>query len=274
MQDWATRHKKLIIPEAAYWLAAERIEATREFINKHGALLRLCRLLLAPPPGPHWRVVAILGFFHSNRGDYLMPISRFTVAYLQKKLQACNLQRALVITMTLIPIYVIAATTWPFVVANFFPGRTFSEDADLDYLGAKTIPRMVMNVSVQNIKKGDTIRMIYADGVYDFEVLSRCPAVAPCPLANPIKVDTPTSPALPTNYRRAVARQEAMEARQQIYCSGGVFGQFITISVPTGYWSTIIETATPEGQVFTGTYLEGAPLTYTVSVPSLPPRCR
>ena len=39
VQDWATRHKKLSIPEADYWLAAERIETTREFINKHGALL-------------------------------------------------------------------------------------------------------------------------------------------------------------------------------------------------------------------------------------------
>ena len=98
--------------------------------------------------------------------------------------------------MMLIASAVIAAsTTWgPFLIAAIYPTiRSAAQDSETNYLGASNIARAVMNISVQNIKKGDFIRVVYPDGkIYDFKTTIRCAYAASvaCLLEEPIEMTT------------------------------------------------------------------------------------
>lgn len=125
----------------------------------------------------------------------------------------------------------LAATLYPFIIATYFPGVTFQIDSMESYRYASTVPRLVMQTSVQRIKKGDIVRVTYADGaIYDYETTSQCSYVASisCALMNPELKTSPAAPAKPSQNQLAEAR---MFARDSCSKSG------IWVDIPTGYWS-------------------------------------
>lgn len=129
---------------------------------------------------------------------------------------------------------VVFAKTWgPFYIDKYFPGWNYSRDVDEDYRAAAQTPVLVMNTSVTKIKKGHTIRVVYANGeIYDYEVLQNYSQQNSHNLiGNPVKTSSQAA-ATPT-----VSATYAAWMRQcQIYGNGaGSFG------VSTGYWSETTE---------------------------------
>ncbi len=126
----------------------------------------------------------------------------------------------------------VLATLWgPFLVSNVATFRSITsqqDDADLQYYAAMNIARIMMNTAVQNIKKGDIIRIQYPNGeVYDYETLVRCPLAAPCPVADPTKVASADAPSTPSQYAADRARDSS--------CSHTP-GTPWSVTISTGRW--------------------------------------
>lgn len=127
---------------------------------------------------------------------------------------------------------VAVATTWgPFLVqsvATFRNITSYQVDRDLQYYAAMNIARIIMNTTVQKIKRGDIIRVQYPDGsVYDYETITRCPVAAPCPVLDPTQVASADAP--------STASQYATDRGHDLSC-GHVAGTPWSISIPTGRW--------------------------------------
>lgn len=130
-----------------------------------------------------------------------------------------------------IPASVMAAIFGPFLVGNYYPGVVFRDDSEINFMYAGSVPRKVMLTYVSNIKRGDIVRVVYADGeIYDYEASSQCSYVSStsCNLVNPVKVSSPDAPAKPGVIARRIAYMKAVNSCRSI--------NSVTYSVQTGYW--------------------------------------
>jgi hypothetical protein len=133
----------------------------------------------------------------------------------------------------------IAATWGPFIVSTYFPGINIADD--VEYMYASLVPRLVMNTSVQNIKPGDQIRVIYSNGeIYNFEAFERFSAFRSVNrMGNPRKRPTSTAPAVPSPL--------AMNTWRMLNCrSGG------GLAMPVGTWTSTSSVASNGTVVVTG----------------------
>ena len=123
----------------------------------------------------------------------------------------------------------IAATTWgPYLMVNFFPSINYTEDSEAFFGYSQKLPRQYLNYKVQDIQKGDNVRIVYPNGeVYDFETQFRCSATASpsCSFINPVKKASATSPANLTSYDNRLRDHERCPWDPKY------------IDVATGYWS-------------------------------------
>jgi hypothetical protein len=143
-----------------------------------------------------------------------------------------------------------AANTWPFMMSAVasYAGLTHEADRDLNFTAASNLPRLIMNNSVSQIKKGDIIRIIYSDGrVFDFEAARACsPMVSrPCEYSKVTQVPGADAPATPSQFRTDLARDKAS-------CTGGVAGTQGSASIPVQLWRTTHDW-NEAAQVFTTT---------------------
>ncbi|MDT9001792.1 hypothetical protein RQP53_21120 [Paucibacter sp. APW11] len=94
---------------------------------------------------------------------------------------------------------VAVAKMWgPFNVSLRNPSiRSFADDSDLEFAGARNIARLYMLLDVQQIKRGDIVRVVYASGeVYDMDVTAQCSYVAgiSCAFGKKTRVESIDSP--------------------------------------------------------------------------------
>lgn len=174
-----------------------------------------------------------------------------------------------------LPLLVFAATTWPFVAGVISPGITFTADRDMNFSVAQALPIRVMGVSVRNVKRGDTLRVMYADGMYDFEVSYDCSvALSQCLVENPKRVDGPNASPQPSRRRIDEARTAAIEAQEQ-NCGQHTAEHVIPVTIPTGFWATTY-TGSVDLQIFgtSATWQIGPTVTLLISIPAMFSACR
>jgi hypothetical protein len=86
---------------------------------------------------------------------------------------------------------------------------SLQSDKDNQMLAANNLPRLYLNVKVQQIKKGDIVRMVYPNGdIYDFETTIQCAYAASNSCTydpNPVKKASITDPAKPSKYAKRTA---------------------------------------------------------------------
>jgi hypothetical protein len=136
----------------------------------------------------------------------------------------------------------IAATVWgPFLISTHAPGITFDLDRNVDFQHASNAPRLVMQTSVTSIERGDSIRVIYADGrIFDFEVVQRCSSVSgiACSLGAFTEKSSPNQAPVPT-------LSSVSDTRIQDRIDNGPYGGCVhgspypeTLEIQTGYWES------------------------------------
>jgi hypothetical protein len=137
------------------------------------------------------------------------------------------------------------ATTWgPFLMSTYRPDLTYEGDRETNFVAAGNLPRHVMQTSVQNIKAGDVVRIIYANGaIYDFSISARCSYVnsTACQVESATQVGQLTDPSDPSpSAIRAALRDEYGPDFFRMGCNGGggTYGPTDTVAVQTGYWSS------------------------------------
>ena len=130
----------------------------------------------------------------------------------------------------------LAATTWPFLMATFYPNINHNDDIDSAFRYGSVLPRLVMGSSVSNIKRGDVVRITYPNGeIWDMETSATCSPYSsiPCPYnSNGTRVNSPTSPGTPSKYLISVEKQKESA---RCYAGGGTFGY---IPIRTSYWTS------------------------------------
>lgn len=143
---------------------------------------------------------------------------------------------------------------------------------NVEFLAAKNIPRLVMQTAVEKIKKGDIVRIIYADGaVFDFETTRDCSRTIgfACEYSgNGTRVSGPDAPATLSRYAF-----ERAEANADQYCFGGS-GSRSTFDVPIGYWAVSYP---PTGSVITvvAQFVSTGSITFSIAnMARARPRCR
>jgi hypothetical protein len=139
---------------------------------------------------------------------------------------------------------VLATTYGPFIFATYYPGISRADDFELNYIYSQTIPRLVMNTSVQSIKKGDTVRIVYPDGsVYDFTQDLQCSYVTSpsCKFSRPVKVSSATAPSRITYWQEREFEDSCPPVRIEY--------------IKTGYWASSTVILAPDRWQTTGTWI-------------------
>lgn len=138
------------------------------------------------------------------------------------------------------------AKVWgPFFMSQYQPEvRSYQDDKNGEFAAASNIARFFLNADVTAIKKGDYVRIVYADGsVYDFETSQRCSSVSSisCPILKATQRPSPTAPALRSQLQLEEEKRMARDTCiQQAYTYTFKTGYW-EISYPdTGDWGTVI----------------------------------
>jgi len=125
----------------------------------------------------------------------------------------------------------------PFIMSSIalYVGVSYESDRELNFVAASNLPRLVMNTSVQSIKMGDIVRIVYPDGrVFDFEVTRRCAYANsfPCEYSKATQVSHSEAPTTPSEFRMALERDKAS-------CNGGAGGAYTSSTIPMVRWTTV-----------------------------------
>lgn len=134
-------------------------------------------------------------------------------------------------------VFAFAATWGPFIINNYYPGLSYDADMANEFFGAANVPRKVMNLQVASIKRGDIVRVMYADGqIYDFETSADCSPQASfsCPFSgNGTRRAFVEDSAAPSSAALTLSKVKNDNRK----CTGGGAGSN-SVQVQTGCWGS------------------------------------
>lgn len=139
------------------------------------------------------------------------------------------------------------AKMWgPFLMSAYMPQiRSLQDDINEDNRPSQNIARHFMNLEVKSIKKGDIVRIIFADGsVYDFEASRQCSGQLSlsCQWSGWTKKSSATQKASRSRWDREQERMLARDTCKQ---------QDYSFTFRTGYWETSWPSSGSTGTVIT-----------------------
>ncbi|HEY1394834.1 hypothetical protein [Roseateles sp.] len=152
------------------------------------------------------------------------------------------------------------AKTWGPFMMSLYDARATSIQADIyeQNIPSGNIARFFLNIGVAKIKKGDMVRIIFADGtVYDFEAASQCSptGTVSCQWTKWTQRSSATAPAI---------RSQADLAEERMMSRDACFQQPYVHNVKMGYWETSWPDTGDSGVVVTeGRYVVTGTMSYT-----------